>query len=68
VTKEEYLRRISQGFKRRDRASLSVYVSKAVYREFKTACGEEVSPSLVLETFMAEFTEAALKSKGSEDR
>ena len=48
---------------RHDRKKTSLYISARLFDEFKTACGEEDSPSTVLEELMRGFVESMRASK-----
>ena len=45
-----------------DRETMSFYVSRAVFNDFRQAC-KDVSPSRVLEELMREFTQDANNTK-----
>lgn len=44
--------------KKTDRKRISIYASESIYEAFRKACGQEVSPSQVLEYLMEKFTES----------
>lgn len=53
----EYLKTIKKLKGETDRVSMSLYLSKSVYEDFKKAC-DGVSSSRVLEELMREFVES----------
>lgn len=59
---EELLKRLKK--KREDRARCSLYLSKAVMKDFKSACKKiTLVPSQIIEEWMDEFVEQVKRRK-----
>lgn len=54
---------LKQLAKKTDRKRISIYASESIYEAFRKACGEEVSPSQVLEHLMEKFAQSRRGSK-----